>query len=723
MLKRLLGALLALAMCVASVGALAEFTAVTEPAATATSGDTTIKVVDTLGAAMQGIQVTVYDSKDVTVQSFITDATGQNAVKNLAAGSYSVKAYDPADGYSCVERFTAPTDTEVTLTLRKLAKGSTITVGNVTKVNGTFFTDMWGNNTSDIDVRSMLFGYQTIAWNANLKASLDTSVVRLDSVTNGNNGNKTYTFTVSDGLTYNDGTVIDARDYVFSILLQSSPQIIANGAMAYGYTHLVGFDNYNTGKQQVFSGVRLLSNTQFSMTINGDYLPYYYELVYLNVMPYPISVIVPGCEVADTGDGAMIRPLYDENNQPLGEFTADVLKATIMDEQTGYLSHPKVTSGPYQMESYDRETGTVEFSVNPLYKGNFEGQRPLIEKVTLVVVNSADMIDKLSAGEVNVLNKITDIDAINAGIALRDENKAQITTYLRSGQAFIGLACEQGPTSYEAVRKAISHCLNQQTLTSDYTGTYGLPVYSQYGLGQWMAADYVNTMQDEVTTYAYDVAEAKKLLVKDGWKYNEKGENFDESVDTVRYRRLNQKELDAYNALTTPVVQCVKVDRYTYMPLELHFALVTGSGLCTEIEEVMIPDLESIGFRVVKEEVDFTKMLRCYYRQDARTYNFFALASNFTHVYDPYLEFSSDAQYQGTLNRSGIADKELVKLAKKLRETEPNDEATYISRWLDVMKEYSNVLPTIPIYSNMYVDMETPDVQGYEPNNMAFAPR
>ena len=41
---------------------------------------------------------------------------------------------------------------------------ATALVGSGTEVSGNFFTDMWGNNTSDIDVRAMLHGYATVAW-------------------------------------------------------------------------------------------------------------------------------------------------------------------------------------------------------------------------------------------------------------------------------------------------------------------------------------------------------------------------------------------------------------------------------------------------------------------------------------------------------------------------------------------------------------------------------
>ena len=44
-----------------------------------------------------------------------------------------------------------------------------LTVGNTTKVKGSFFTTFFGNNTSDIDVRTMLHGYSPVVWDNQLQ--------------------------------------------------------------------------------------------------------------------------------------------------------------------------------------------------------------------------------------------------------------------------------------------------------------------------------------------------------------------------------------------------------------------------------------------------------------------------------------------------------------------------------------------------------------------------
>ena len=113
----------------------------------------------------------------------------------------------------------------------------------------------------------------------------------------------------------------------------------------------------------------------------------------------------------------------------------------------------------------------------------------------------------------------------------------------------------------------------------------------------------------------------------------------------------------------------------------------------------------------------FSELLAHYYRQTERTYNLMYLATNFAQVFDPYFTFNTDEAYQGTLNTSGIADEKLMDLAFDLRATTPGNEEEYTERWLELMKHYSDLLPTLPIYSNVYYDFFANDLMDYAPNS------
>ncbi|MEG0125621.1 MAG: hypothetical protein RR816_06010, partial [Clostridia bacterium] len=126
--------------------------------------------------------------------------------------------------------FTPLTPTDIALLGRPVSDVPThITVGNTTKVSGNFFTGMWSNNTSDIDVRTLLHGYSTVVWNSQVEFITDPMVVE-SLTTSASRGNTVYTIKLWDDLTYCDGkTAITASDYVFSLLLCASPQVAELG--------------------------------------------------------------------------------------------------------------------------------------------------------------------------------------------------------------------------------------------------------------------------------------------------------------------------------------------------------------------------------------------------------------------------------------------------------------------------------------------------------------
>lgn len=697
-MKKLLAIILAAIMALSGVGmAVAEEESVT--------WTLSILVRDVNGQPLHGAEITVKDITGELVYSGVSDASGQ-VETSVAMGTYAVRATDPQTGYSAQETMDMLGDTEMEIVIRTLVPGSKITVGSVTKVAGQFSTDMFGNNTSDIDIRALLHGYSTVAYTDDASYTLDETVAQVDVATEDDFGNKVYVFHVNDGLTYNDGTPITAKDYAFSVLLQSAPQMAELGASTSGYWHIQGYDQYASGERNYLSGVRLLDDMTFSLTIRANALPYYYELTYVNVTPYPISVIAPGCTVEDDGDGAYID----------GEFTAAVLEKTMLDPGTGYCSHPMVTSGPYQLESYNGETGEVVLKANTRYVGNYAGQRPLIETVVLRETTNAQALAELADGTLDIVNKISDSQVIAEGVAQLSQGTLQASNYLRSGLGFLALACEQGPTSQENIRKAISYCLDQDAFVTAFTGTYGQPVYSWYGLGQWMASEYVSTAGEDLNTYEMNLDTATTLVERAGYVYNAEGDAFREGEDTVRYRLLRGTALNEYNALEDPVVEAVQVGNKNLLPLEIKFAQVENNRMCDLVVEQLVPNLEAIGFKVEVVDLSFEDMLAQYYREVPRECNMFALATNFTHVFDPIYTWDGEAQYQGYLNTTGIDSTRLARQAARLRGTTPGDTERYLQRWQQLMTIFNDELPAIPLYSNMYFDFYANRVQNYAAN-------
>lgn len=595
-----------------------------------------------------------------------------------------------------------------------------LVVGSTTPLSGSFFTEMWGNNTSDIDVRMLLHGYNLMEWHAATGSyGINESVVSGLAVTDDDEGNRTYTVSLYNDLVYSDGTRITARDYAFSILLSISPEVAAIGGQTVDSDYIVGADVYKSRVTDILTGVRVLNDTMFSITVKAEYRPFFYELALLDYCPYPIHVIAPGCTVTDTGDGVAIRNEDAAVAEPI--FTAELLQRTILDPDTGYRSHPSVVSGPYTLTSFDWETRVAEFAINPYYKGNSFGQLPTIPELVLRPVETDTMIQQLADGEVDLLHKCVAADVITAGMQLTAGASVSMSNYPRSGFSFMSFCCERPAVSSQAVRQAIACCFDQETMVADYVSNYGLAVNGYYGIGQWIyelvsgtlaapveapaenataleLAQYEEALEawealtlDNLPAYALDLDAARKLLESDGWTLNREGKAYDPAKDDVRCKEMAG----------------------TIVPLDLTMIYPEGNAIAHSLDATLIANLAQVGIRLTVEAKPMAELLDIYYRNTERSCDLIYLATNFATVFDPSYAFSPEDAYLGSSNRTGIVDQKLYDLAVAMRQTEPGDVLAYCQKWVAFQERWAEVLPAIPVYSNVYFDFYDSTLQNY----------
>ena len=565
-----------------------------------------------------------------------------------------------------------------------------LTVGTATPFSGAFFSSMWGNNSSDLDVRLLVHGYNLIEWkHEDAVFGIDPSVVSGIYVAENGAGDRIYQLSIYQDLVYSDGTPITARDYAFSILLSIAPEVTEIGGSARAMDYLVGYADYVSGAANALAGVRVLDDYTLSITISNEYLPFFYELALLDCMPYPIGVIAPGCEVRDDGEGVYIANIDDTVEEPI--FTADLLAETLLNEETGYLSHPGVGCGPYKLVSFDGTTAELEINEN--YKGNSAGLLPRIPKLIFTCEGSQELMDGFAAGEVGLVNKAVSSEIITEGLGLITGGD-QFTqgNYTRNGMSFISFACEQGATADVRVRQAIAMCLDKDGMVNDTVGTYGLRVDGYYGMGQWMVslvdgtelppveepapdadeatiAEYDATMaewealtMDEVPVYDLDVEGAVRLLEEAGWTLGADGEAYDPETDEVRYRENEAGELEA---------------------LELTMVCPEGSVLNGAVEANFTEHLSEAGVKLNVEEAPMPALLSRYYRHEERGADMFMLATNFDAVFDPSIAFRPDEGEQiNYYNPTGIADEALYEAAVDMRRTEAGDVLSYCQKWI-----------------------------------------
>lgn len=601
---------------------------------------------------------------------------------------------------------------EIDLSTIGIQRGTEVVVASPIAMNGQFGTEMWGNNSADMDVRAILHGYETVCMTTK-GFSINETVITGIRTAQGSDGSVVYTMQFAEGLCYNDGTPITARDYAFYFLLSGAPQIEAIGGTTLGMKHIAGYEAYQAGKTNVLSGVRVLSDTLIEIRVTGVSYPYFYGIALLNAKPLPITAIAPGCSVADDGEGVYIA----------GGFTAELLQETLLDPQTGYQYFPKVTSGAYTLESYDRQTNEARFVVNENFAGNYEGQIPHIERIVFRHVTEDDMLDDLVEGKVDLLNKVTDGTAVARALELASEHNARAIeqgreedtisiaqgSYLRTGFGFLAFACESSPTDSIAVRRAIAMSFDKDAFVEEAMPGSALRTYGYYGMGQWMAS-YSDEAEETVGVepliateelskldVAMDLAGATALLEADGWTLNERGEPYASGKDAVRYR-----EQDG-----------------VLKPLTVRLALTEGNQVAAQLRDVLSQALPALGINLLITEMPFPQLLDHYYRQTEREYDMIFLASNFSYIFDPYYDFNTDEVYQGIVNTSGLRDEKLMGLARDMRETEPQDLRGYVKKWLAFQEKFVELMPMVPLYSNVYFDLSTADLEGYNINGIS----
>lgn len=593
-----------------------------------------------------------------------------------------------------------------------IQKGTEIVIGGITAMNGTFSTDLWPGSTTDLDARQLLHGYSTVAWTRTLGMALDGTAVAGLTTEQDQNGDYCFTITIADNLMYNDGTPITAKDYVFSILLSGSREISEIGGTPAGLSHIAGYDSYISGKVDTLLGVRLLSNKTFKLIIRKEHMPYFYGFALLNVTPYPISVIAPGCDIVDNGFGTYITASPRASAMPMdprgftpGVFNADMLKATLLDPVSGYIYAPRVTSGPYSFESFNRETRTATFVANPNYAGNYEGQRPHIERIVIKQIFKDTMMEEMVNKSVDILHKVVNQEVIEEGIQHTNEGLFKYMTYPRTGMAYLSFACEEGPTSSVAVRQAIARCMDKADLVAQTVGnTNGMVVNGYYGLGQWMTnavfeEDVEEGKPELIVSEAlgqfsvpYNLKAAISLLEDDGWVLNAEGGSFTQGVDDMRYRDEDG----------------------TLVPLLIKWAKLDESDIADVLEEMLLDAFPQVGIGLEITTLPFFDMLEHYHRERERTYNMFYLASNFEYIFDPYYTFNIADEYQGLINTTGIRDIELMERARVMRETSVTERREYVERWLKFQNRFVQVMPMVPLYSNVYIDFFPNTLANYD---------
>ena len=595
----------------------------------------------------------------------------QQTVTNNDQGSSSSEASQASEESSDLssgERPTEPTGQMV--------------IGSINQVINEFYDTGFSTSETNYNMYDLIHGgYDTVVFSKEGEFQYNDTVVASHEETENEDGTKTYTVTINDGLVWSDGTPITAKDYVFAVLLENSDEMA--GVDGYpcntGYSY-VGYDEWLDGSADAFAGVHLVDDMTYSLTVKAEELPYHFDITYATLRPRPLHVIAPECDVEDTENGATIT----------GDFTTELLQETINNVETGYRYNPKVTCGPYLFDNFDEASQQATLKANPEFVGDYRGVKPSIETLVIKTVSSDTMMNELESGSVDLLYSCSGGDTINAGLDLVEEGKAADTTYMRNGYGKIQFDCSVFPTDSQNVRQAIAYCLDRNEFARQYTGGYGSVVHSFYGLAQWEYQDSVEWINENLNTYEMNVDAAKELLEADGWNLNADGTPY--SGTGTRY-----KEVDG-----------------ELKPLVITWCNSEGNPV-SELLATMLPEtMAEAGIELQATTTDFATLQNGILHAGDTMYNMYNLATGFATANSPWYYFSSDEAWMGNYNTNWIADEELNDAVMPLKSIPYEDSEAWLEAWQNFIKVWNEKLPDIPLYSDEYYDFYSTRVQGWE---------
>ena len=595
----------------------------------------------------------------------------QQTVTNNDQGSSSSEASQASEESSDLssgERPTEPTGQMV--------------IGSITQVINEFYDTGFSTSETNYNMYDLIHGgYDTVVFSKEGEFQYNDTVVASHEETENEDGTKTYTVTINDGLVWSDGTPITAKDYVFAVLLENSDEMA--GVDGYpcnrGYSY-VGYDEWLDGSADAFAGVHLVDDMTFSLTVKAEELPYHFDITYATIRPRPLHVIAPECDVEDTENGATIT----------GDFTTELLQETINNVDTGYRYNPKVTCGPYLFDNFDEASQQATLKANPEFVGDYRGVKPSIETLVIKTVSSDTMMNELESGSVDLLYGCSGGDTINAGLDLVEEGKAADATYMRNGYGKIQFDCSVFPTDSQNVRQAIAYCLDRNEFARQYTGGYGSVVHSFYGLAQWEYQDSVEWINENLNTYEMNVDAAKELLEADGWNLNADGTPY--SGTGTRYKDVDGE----------------------LKPLVITWCNSEGNPV-SELLATMLPEtMAEAGIELQATTTDFATLQNGILHAGDTMYNMYNLATGFATANSPWYYFSSDEAWMGNYNTNWIADEELNDAVVPLKSIPYEDSEAWLEAWQNFIKVWNEKLPDIPLYSDEYYDFYSTRVQGWE---------
>jgi hypothetical protein len=663
--------------------------------------------------------------------------------------------------------------------------GGTVTLGNGTELSGDFrFPGVASSSiqASDQDILKLTTGYATMEtdrtgsykWNKTVVKEHKEEEVKVD----GGVVNFKVTIEINPGLKLSDGTELKAKHFLaYTLAFASAPgQATYKSSAGQSFVGYKDFKAYTgegseKGKKE-FAGLRLLGDYKFSMEIAGpDYYPYYFADTYGAVSPYDLKMLLGDADIKDDGNGAYLTPDFYAKDD-----TADHnYKAIKHFQDARFDLSTYAYTGPYKVAKFDTTTREATLQINENFAGNWEGQKPHIEKIVYKKVVSETQAAQLKSKQLDILEGITGGDEVTEALKIKADGNGAFSEihYDRAGYGKLEFDCDFGPAQFPEVRHAVSYCLDRNDFANTFTGGYGSVVDGPYSVNFQAYLDNKDELEENLESYAVSVAKAKQELQAGGWTYNSKGEDLGanwapgEGVDAVRYKKLGEGEFGVdnanleYEAVSVDTIggveyKTVKIGNDYYLPCVINW-------LCTEnnpVSDLLTTKLQNgtnlkdAGVAMSKTVSNFSKLVDEISREGEGyagkpVYSLYNLATGWNssiydysynwidnsniEMYDAFFAYSVnklsdpyDAKFswwdaenqnltfaQATEKSGGKLGMNYISFAM-VYSVKPGNVEEYNKWFAAYMLRWNELLPDIPLYSNIYYDVFNSDILNYK---------
>ena len=219
----------------------------------------------------------------------------------------------------------------------------------------------------------------------------------------------TYTFTLHDGVTFQDGRPLTSADVKYTI----DAVLASSSGKAAGF-----FEGTKENKQSYVTAIEAPDPKTVIIRLRKPWLPLLSNLVPIGIVPKDSAA--------------------SQKDHPLG-------------------------TGPYKFVSYDSAQGIVNLEANPNY---WEGA-PQIKTLRVRVIEDASALQgELRSGSVTLVPQPTNLtpDTIKA---LGNDPKLQVTQSPGANVNYLGFNTEKAPLDNVKVRQAIAYAIDRETIIHD----------------------------------------------------------------------------------------------------------------------------------------------------------------------------------------------------------------------------------------------------------------